>query len=230
MADFVAKAKNNSTGEDWTIIAESKGSLGKLVSKGRIKHAKKQVSATKARFAGTAAKLPLALCSTVFFAKQGKGASCNVIDPPNETGSEEVILDTLDAWRAAYAKAFRFVGLDAASNQVLRGEPITSLHRIDDADTAVHDDREQSVRRRRRARNALDRLNADLLLDVGDSAIAIDPKVLVMLREAGVSEGMAPHFEEIAETRRGQPSRGHSFLNYLGLGCVPYEDLDEMGG
>jgi len=228
IADFVAKARHQATGQEWTIIAESKGSLGKLVSKARIKRAKEQVSSTKARFAGTGAKLPLAFCSSVFFAKQAKGASCSVIDPPNEAERDDVLIEPVNAWRAAYAKAFRFVGLDAASNQVLTGEPVTSLQSMYEAGNIPRDDREQSGRRRRRTMIARERFNVDLLLDVGPCAIGIDPRILGMLREAGIRGEMTGEFEHIADTRRHDRWRAHSFANYLGLGCVFYEDLDEI--
>jgi len=230
IADFLAKARHQTTGQEWSIIAESKGSLGKIVSNERIKRAKQQVASTKARFAGTDTKLPLAFCSSVFFAKQGKGASCTVIDPPNDASEDDTLVKPADAWRAAYTKAFRFVGLDAASNQVAAGNAVTSLQRIYDESTLFRDDRGQSGRRRRRALVARERFNVDLLLDVGPCAIAIDPRVLAMLREAGVREEMTGEYEHLADFRRKDRWHGHSFLNYLGLGCVFYEDLDEVRG
>jgi len=228
IADFIAKARHPATGKEWTIISESKGSLGRFVSKGRIKRAKEQVASTKARFTTTGAKLPLAFCSAVFFAKQGKGATCTVIDPPNDAEEDDILVEPIVAWRAAYAKAFRFVGLDAAANQVVAGDAITSLHGMNEPTDFPRDVRGQGERRRRRAVRARERFNVDLLLDVGPCAIAIDPRVLGMLRQSGVRDGMVREFEHIADARSHDRWRSHSFLNYLGLGCLFYDEIDDV--
>jgi hypothetical protein len=112
IADFIAKARHSVSGAEWTIIAESKGSLGNSVDRSREKHAKDQVSNTKLRLGGTSKKLPLAFCSSIFFSGQNREASCIVIDPPNEPSEEDAVLDNVEAWRIAFSKAFRFVGLD----------------------------------------------------------------------------------------------------------------------
>jgi hypothetical protein len=228
IADFVAKARHPSSGQEWTIIAESKGSLGKGVSNGRVTRAKQQVSATKARFPRSRTELPLAFCSSVFFATQKKDASCIVIDPPADIGEDDLLVDPTNAWRFAYAKAFRFVGLDSVSNQVISGEPVTLLHRMSDVSNLPVDEREQGGRRRRRVAMARERFSADLLLDVGPCAVGIDPSVFNLLRETGIRQGVTEDLDRLAERRDHERGRWHgrSFMNYLGLGCIFYDDLE----
>jgi len=50
IADFIATTRLPTSGNEWTMIAESKWSLGKRVSKARVQRAKAQTSATRARF------------------------------------------------------------------------------------------------------------------------------------------------------------------------------------
>lgn len=222
VADFIATARGR-----YTIIAESKGSLGTNVANGRIRRAKEQVAATRLRMRKTAAKLPLVFCSSVFFSYQQKDASCLVIDPPADAGDDDLIINPIDpilAWRAAYAKVFRFVGLDTASQQVLHGERISSLFPMD---VRPVDDRLGTSDRWHRAAMARERFGADLLLDVGSCAVGIDPQVLKLLRESGVHERADEALEHFAENRhKVQRFRGSSsFLNCLGIGCIFYDDL-----
>jgi hypothetical protein len=229
IADFAAKTRHPGSGQEWTLIAESKGSLGRVVSKMRTRHAKEQAAATKARFTGTSARLPLAFCSSVYFAKQAKHASCKVVDPPSEVGHDDVLINPADAWRAAYSKAFRFVGLDIASDEVATGRPIRSLQRMIESGDQPTGDREQQTRRRRRAAAARERFNADLVLDAGPCAISIDPKLLSLLEETGINAQMAGDLEHMADIRRheDEPWTSRSFMNYLGIGCLFYDDLDQ---
>src|SRR5246127_4067298 len=187
VADFIAEARHPKTGEKWTIVAESKGSLGKDVDSSRRQRAKTQVAATKVRFPRTQQKLPLAFCSSVYFVNQGKEAACNVIDPPGELREEDLEVDPIEAWRIAFSKAFRFVGLDGASRQVLRGEPVSAIYTmLDERDERNErdergDGRERQKRRLRRAREARERFGVDLILDVGDCAFAMDINMLSVL-------------------------------------------------
>ena len=63
---------------------------------------------------------------------------------------------------------------------------------------------------------------------VGHCAIGIDPRTLGLLRETGIREGIAEELEHIADARHHDRRPSRSFMNYLGLGCVFYEDLDEV--
>jgi hypothetical protein len=68
IADFVAFAVGPNTGNILTIIAESKGSLGKLVSKARHERAKRQLAETrKVLFSGSTDLLTLTFGSTIRF-------------------------------------------------------------------------------------------------------------------------------------------------------------------
>jgi hypothetical protein len=227
-ADFVAKAPHPSTGQDWTIIAESKGSLGRPVSKARVARAKKQAGATMARFSNSQGRLPLAFCSTVPFESQKSGSTCRVIDPPSGPTGDDLLIDTLTAWRVAYAKAFRFVGLEAAAHQALHGYPVTGLHIMDDNPERSSDEPSFVVRQRaRRSQNAYERFKANLLLDAGPCAIGIDPRVLGLLRRQGVTSEVATSLGDFEQRERVRRPRERSFLNYLGFGCIFYAELDE---
>jgi hypothetical protein len=196
------------------------------VSKSRISRAKLQVAATKVRFQNSRFTLPLAFCSSVFFSNQGRDASCTVIDPPMDPGDDDVKIDSAAAWRAAYAKALRFVGLDAASRQVFNGEPVTNLQGTYDNYDRRPSDREKGSQRFERAIAARERFGADLILDVGPCAIGIDTRVLNLLRENGVQGEMDSQLGDLADGRlEKHDGSSSSFLNYLGLGCIFYEDL-----
>lgn len=233
IADFIAKARHSVTQAEWTVIAESKGSLGNSVDRKREEHAKDQVSKTKLRLRGTGKKLPLAFCSSIFFSGQNRDASCVVIDPPNEPSEEDTVLDATEAWRTAFSKAFRFVGLDSAAQQVLRGEPVSSLQpmyeeRIREERDRPSEDSARAARRRRRITMAREAFNSDLILDVGPCAIGMNTRILNLLRK----EGLRPEADKEIENLSTQGSaEGHrmSFLNYLGLGCIFYEELDQAG-
>jgi hypothetical protein len=225
IADFIAEARHPKTGKKCTVVAESKGSLGHAVGNSRILRAKKQVSHTKVSFPGAQQKLPFAFCSSVYFLNQRKQASCSVLDPPGESKGDDLVVDPLGAWCIAFSKAFRFVGLDSASRQVLRGEPVSALYTMLD-ERNVRDDDERSRRRLRRAKEARERFDADLLLDVGDCALALDRNISSVLHRSGLNAEVLEKLEEASEARLDRERDGNSFFNYLGIGCVFYEDID----
>jgi hypothetical protein len=227
VADFIAEARHPKTRKKWTLVAESKGSLGTRVDSSRIRRAKTQVAATKLRFPQAAGKLPLAFCSSVYFLNQGKQASCTVVDPPSELNEEQLEVEPLTAWRIAFSKAFRFVGLDIASRQVLHREPVSAIYTMSD-ERNVRDDDERSRRRLRRAKEARERFDADLLLDVGDCALALDRSISSILQRSGLNAEVLEKLEEASEARLDRERDGDSlsFFNYLGIGCVFYEDID----
>lgn len=233
IADFIAKARHSATQAEWTVIAESKGSLGNPVNQKREGHAKKQASKTKLRLGRTGKKLPLAFCSSIFFSGQNRDTSCIVIDPPSEDSEEDAVLDTTEAWRTAFSKAFRFVGLDSAAQQVLRGEPVSSLQpmyeeRIRAERDRPGEDRERVARRRHRIIMARQVFNADLILDVGLCAIGMDIRILNFLRKEGLRPEADKEIENLLPQGLAERDR-MSFLNYLGLGCIFYEELDRPG-
>jgi len=153
-----------------------------------------------------------------------------VIDPPESKG-DDIVLNLIEVWRTAFSKAFRFVGLDIAARQVLRGEPVSSLQPISEQRDIEQgdrpgEDRERTARRRNRTAMARQRFNSDLILDVGPCAIGIDSRVLELLRKDGLRPEADKQIEELL-TRRPPELHAMSFLNYLGLGCFFYEELDE---
>ena len=93
-------------------------------------------------------------------------------------------------------------------------------------------DRKQSERdhkRIRRAGIARERFGMDLLLDVGEWAVSLDPHVAEILRH-GIHEDSPSVLADILHSRRKRArerGRGASFETSLGLGCVFYSDLDE---
>jgi len=233
VADFIAEARHPMTRKKWTIVAESKGSLGKDVDNSRKRRAKTQVAATRVRFPQTQEKLPLAFCSSIYFENQEKETACNVIDPPGVVRDEDLEVDPLSAWRIAFSKAFRFVGLDGASRQVLRGEPVSAIYTMLDERSERKDenDRELQRRRLRRAKQARELFGVDLILDVGDCALSMDTSILSALHRFGLTSEILGGLEEASDARLEREKRreGQSFSNYLGIGCVFYEELDRLG-
>lgn len=223
IADFVAMASDPVSSQGLTIIAESKGSLGRVVTDERIRHAKQQVAATRARVRRFPNKLPVAFCSSVFFAHQSQDALCVVVDPPADPDDgEDLLLEPVSAWRVAYSKALRFVGLDSAARQALIGEPVKALHPMYDDRDRPSDERPRDDLRRRRVMMARERFGAELLLDVGPCTVGIDRQVLSVLQRSGISEESDRALWELADKRSRDTERlaGGSFLNYLGLGCI----------
>lgn len=76
-----------------------------------------------------------------------------VSDPPQAEGSDPVYADPVRAWQVAYARAFRFIGLETAADQVLRGDPVTAIR-------ALGFDRERDWRRSERDLRRLSRAAA----------------------------------------------------------------------
>lgn len=228
IADFVAQARNPSTYQQTTIIAESKGSLGRLIKPARQLHAKKQVTTTEVVFKGSSQTLPLTFCSSISFLTQKDKTRCLVSDPPAESNSDAILLDPVMAWRLAYAKALRFVGMETAAIQIVRGDPAEALRPID-FDRGR--DRQRSDRDRQRLRRtavARQRFDAELLLDVGEYAVGLDPQILAILRD-GINLESAHGLPTILDARRERRERfqGPSFETTLGLDYVSYLDLDE---
>ncbi len=229
IADFVAQAINPATARPTTIIAESKGSLGKEVSKARRDRAKVQVAATRVVYAGYPAILPVTFASSVLFSSQPGTTRCLVADPPIDSEADMVQVDTVQAWRVAYSKALKFVGLETAARQVLSGEPAESIRPMDFDRQREKKRSERDFQRDRRAGVARERFGMDLLLDVGPCAVTLDPEVANVLRH-GVHKESDHKLTELLRSRRKlarERSRKSSFETCLGLGCVFYADLDE---
>jgi hypothetical protein len=89
-------------------------------------------------------------------------------------------------------------------------------------------DRERAARRRHRIGMAREVFNADLILDAGPCAIGIDRGILDFLHREGLRPDADKRLEDLLRPIKWQ---GSSFLNYLGLGCLFYDELDgEMQG
>ena len=228
IADFIARAKNPTTFVDTTIIAESKGSLGNSVSKARYERAKQQLKATNLLVSGTAVTLPLAFGSTIRFSRQRLKSHCFVTDPPNESTAEPTYINPQTLWRVAYAKAFKFVGLEPTSQQVLRGDPAEAIRPIDFDRQRDRRRNDRDIQRLRRAENARRYFEMDLLLDVGDWAVGLDLDLASILRH-GIDLEASYKIEEILSSRRvvsRERFHGASFETSLGLGCISYAELD----
>lgn len=229
IADFIAQATNPMSSAQTTIIAESKGSLRKAISKARRDRAKEQVATTKLLFNGTATTLPLTFGSTICFSAQSEQTRCLVTDPPQNSEADFMEVDPVHAWRVAYAKAFKFVGMETAARQIIRGEPAESIRPIDFDRERDRKRSERDYQRLHRAGYARERFGMALVLDAGASAVSVDQNVLNVLRHGINAES---HFK-ISETlglgrkRRGESFRGASFETSLGMGCISYKDLDE---
>lgn len=227
IADFIAQARDPVALHPITIIAESKGSLGSAVSKSRLKRAKEQIAATNLHFAGAGQTLPLTFASSISFSGQSRASSCTVSDPPVDDERPPLRADPTAAWRAAYAKSFRFVGVESATRQILRGEPAETVRPVDFDRTAERRRSERDQQRVRRASAARERFGMELVLDAGECAVGVAPEVLGVLSE-GIREGMGQKLEAALQYRekRRRPSDGRTFETGLGLGCVFYADLE----
>lgn len=252
IADFIARCPNPANGNTVTIIAESKGSIKNSVSKKRRDRAKVQVATTSLAFQGSTDKLGLAFASTLYFDNQGKRTNCTVIDPPDEGEEDLFDVDPVLAWRAAFAKTFRFVGLETASQQALRGDPVVSLRPIDadrreERPRGRREDRDEERRRERREERREDRraftrwrraslarqmLGSEIVLDVGETGVVIDASVQRVL-EAGLQPRVVSELEKILQHRRRSregKQEGATFVSSLGVGMVFYDELErELG-
>lgn len=228
IADFVAQARNPATSQNTTIIAESKGSLGRLIKPARQEHAKQQVTATEVIFKGSSQTLPLTFCSNISFRTQKEKTRCLVSDPPAELSPNAIVLDPVNAWRVAYAKALRFVGMETAASQVLRGDPAEALRPIDFDRERDRQRNERDRQRLRRTGLARQRFDAELVLDVGQYAVGLDPRVLAILKE-GLNPESTHTLPGILDSRRERRDlfHGASFETSLGLNYISYSDLDE---
>lgn len=130
IADFVAQRISPGTSVTEWIIAESKGSLGSRVSKKRRERAKDQVQYT-GRTLVNPHPIALTFCSKITFSNQSTITCCDIEDPEISLDTPHFEIDEDQAWRVAYAKAFRFVGLEMAARQVKQGEPVRSLQLAD---------------------------------------------------------------------------------------------------
>lgn len=223
IADFVALGQNLKGTGTQLIVAESKGSLGSKVSKKRRKRAKEQVMQTSLVVPGTTDTLALTFCSSLYYTSQKIETNCLIEDPPPEQHSEPIRIDSVHAWRVAYSKALRFVGLEVASRQVLRGEPATFLR---DSRRENADQRDQ--RRNLRDRWTRNRFNSELISDVGSWGVMLDRDVLEILRK-GISPEENLELQGILNRRQqidfSESTERISFQNSLGIGCVNYSEI-----
>lgn len=229
IADFVAQTTNPATKKKTTIIAESKGSLGALVSKSRHNRAKQQLAATKILIQDSSDLLPLTFGSVIRFSKQRLNSRCIVTDPPSHSETNQILIDPIEIFRVAYAKALKFFGLEIASEQILRGEAAKALQPIDFFDTGNRPRSNRDIQRRERATTARNRFEVSLLLDVGSHAVSIHSPVLEVLQQ-GINEGTLKLLNQILDSRKAvvaERFRGSSFEIPLGIGCIAFAELDE---
>jgi hypothetical protein len=233
VADFIAQATHPTNSQKTTIIAESKGSLGNVVNQARRERAKLQLAATKkAVFTGSNQILPLTLGSTIRFSKQKSRSRCIVTDPPAEVGPDPINVDPVDAWRVAYAKTLKFVGLETAADQVYRGAPAVALHPVDFDRQRDRKRNERDRQRLRRASSARQRFGMELVLDVGQYAFGLDAGVLSVLQR-GIDREAISALADILDSPgefTHMTARGDSFRTSLGVGCISYADLDGDAG
>ncbi len=228
IADFIAQATNPTNSKKTTLIAESKGSLRKAISRARRDRAKKQVAITNLVFAGAVETLPLTFCSTICFKNQSKQTRCLVFDPPQESESNPIKVDSVHAWRVAYSKVFKFVGMEAASRQILRGDPAESIRPIDFSFDHDRNRTERDRERIRRARAARNLFRMDLVLDAGSCAIGVDQIIGRVLSKGINQESQLEIFEALdsrREVRREQGPKA-SFESSLGIGCIFYAEIE----
>lgn len=232
VADFIAEASDPTNSKKTTIIAEAKGSLGDAVSRSRHLRAKKQLAATKKVFmAGSVQLLGLTFGSTIRFSKQRSKSGCVVTDPPVAIEPGAIELDTVRAWRVAYAQTLKFVGLETAAQQVLRGAPAEAIRPVDFDRRSDRRRSDRDHQRLRRASAVRERFRMDLILDVGRYALGLDAAVRDELRR-GINDESPARLTEILNGRRelgGARFRRDSFETSLGFGCVAYSELDGRG-
>jgi hypothetical protein len=226
IADFVAEALQGNPAKRITILAEAKGSLGGKVSKQRRDRAKEQVRKTKASIPGSSATLRMTFCSNIWFTADAGPTECTVHDPPEDDETTTIDIDPVHAWRLAYAKAFRFVGLDSVANQIVEGQSVTlpTMRPIEGREN--REESRQAITRRRRYHSARDLFGVELMIDAGNASVAVDP-VVANLVSHGIT-GETVHKLEEALRRRAEvqvPDRA-SFVTGLGLGCIFYDDLE----
>lgn len=224
VADFIAESFG-STGKI-TIVAESKGSLGAIVSNKRKKRAKQQIKRTDPVIIGSTRTLRFAFCSSIWFETSPCATDCLIMDPPQNPKSIQFEVDPVRAWRMAYAKAFRFIRLESTANQVIEGNAadIRSMRKeeIKATDTENH-----ISKRNRRADLAYKRFNVELLIDAGECAVALDSSIVEFL-EQGINEQSFRMFEQILSKRRRHTiDSERSFISTLGFGCIFYSDLNQ---
>jgi len=233
VADFVAEATDPTSSQKTTIIAESKGSLGRVVNPSRHARAKEQLKETKKVFVAKSTQLMLlAFGSTIRFSRQKVKSRCVVTDPPVEIDPDAIEIDPVQSWRVAYAKTLKFVGLENAAQQVLRGAPAEAIRPVDFDRQRDRRRSDRDLQRLRRADAAQQRFEMALILDVGQYALGIDTGVLAVLQR-GINGESAGRLSEILGTRRGlarERFTGDSFEASLGFGCISYSDLDVDGG
>jgi hypothetical protein len=226
IADFVAEAIQDSSAQRVTILAESKGSLGAKVSKQRRDRAKEQVTKTSASVPGTSSTLRMTFCSSVWFSADTGPTECLVDDPPEEDRTTTIEVDPVYAWRVAYAKAFRFVGLDSTANQIIEGvgasvPTMRPMERRSDVDES-----RQTARRRHRYFSAQELFGVELMIDAGECGVAVDAGVAELVRH-GIDSNTVPKLEDLVlRRRRFQLTDRDSFVTGLGFGCVFYNDIE----
>jgi len=225
IADFVGTIPLGAPRSD-VIVAESKGSVGTAISKARRAHAKKQVQATKV--SGVRNSFGLTFCSSIRYVSDSDKSCCSVADPAPEGEFIKIHYRDDVAYRVAYAKAFSFIGLRAAANQILAGRPATALPSMEDERHWEGESRED--RHVRHADMYLRKAyNAVYLSHLDNAGIALDLGVLRSLRQGinmetigQLGEYLYYHIGPRAEKREQREMPAGSFINTLGIGIVDY--------
>lgn len=233
LADFIAKGSFN--GSPFSLIAESKGSLSSVVPPARRAKAKLQVGNTNLP-GPKGTEYRMTFCSTIRHTSQRSKSVCEVSDPPPDLDLPEQTREPndVDRWRAAYARAFRFIGLDAAASQALRGVPVTALPDSAESSSALSEGRDYTYSSRVR-RLLADQLYAYPVLGFGDGYVVLDQAILQRLQrgitpnsvpdiEATVIEqGFARRARMLQDQANGTES-SDSFVGSLGIGLASNSD------
>lgn len=223
-ADFIADGVEPTSGQPFTLIAESKGSIRQVVSASRRRHAKTQVQETQLGVQGGTHSIGLAFATSLRYENQKKRSLVEVIDPEPNNADEE--LDPALMYCMAYAKALRFIGFEAASRQVLAGRSAASLpdpHREHHRDGRIDYDVPYSTIQRRRSL-CRELFGAEIIRDLGPVGVMVSAQTLSVLR-SGISRS------SLATLRDSHPSydashSGTGFLNSLGIGIAAWEELE----
>jgi hypothetical protein len=236
-ADFIAEG--TSAGKPHAIVVESKGSVHTAVSKSRREQAKKQVANTSHPHYAPQDVVRLTCCSTIRYSDQKARSVCDVWDPPfePEPGFPEGEPTTPAYWwRSAFARTLRFVGLDAASEQVLRGQPVTLLGPAGMSVEGGYEGHEsRAAEQRRRISKSLD---AEVVMGIPGGCVVVDRAVLSALRDGlsdnsyenvrtNVMESRHRRFPDRGSRReREGGSRRETFLTGLGIGLALYDEFE----
>lgn len=235
LADFIADG--TVSGKHHAVIVESKGAIKNIVAQARRSKAKKQVGNTfHPNPAGP--EIRLTCCSTIRYSDQKARSVCDVCDPPGEgkqdDSREAEPAPPEDWWRSAFARTLRFVGLDAAASQVLRGQPATLLIPSEQAEQS-----DRAIGRFRQLRQSIARaLDAEVVMGFPGGCVVIDRAVLAMLRKGispdpqdSVRSVVADRAQRRSQSERRERSgaggrRIETFVSGLGIGLASYGDFE----